>query len=134
MTPLELGSILIGYTTKIGGLHSGKLIIWLTDNGAAATAFNKGYSRDPLTSDIVSELRFELVRYQVDNFRLLWTSRVGLAQADLLTRSSLEDEKAFLALPGNEARTFYAPYSTRSIKLLQSDTKPYLFGFSRFHA
>jgi hypothetical protein len=133
MTPLELGSILIGYTTKIGGIHSGKLIFWLTDNGAATTAFNKGYSADSLTSEIVAELRFELIRSQVDNFRLLWTPRKGLAHADILTRASLEDEQRFLSLPGNEARSYYAPYSTRSIKLLKSDTKPYMFGFTRYH-
>jgi hypothetical protein len=130
---LELATVLIGYACKIGGLHSGKLILWLSDNSGGISNYNKGYGDDPLLSEIIAELRFELIRSQVDNFRLVWVSRKSLYNADLLSRGSLIDEKKFLSIPGNESRSYVAPFSTRSVVILDKTSKPYVYGFSRFH-
>lgn len=133
MTPLELSVVLVGHATRIAPMNSGNMILWLSDNSASVSSFNKGYSSDSLTSDIVAELRFELIRAQVDNFRLVWVDRSCIKQVDLLTRGSLLDEQTFLSLPENSSRVFVAPYSTREVVILDSSQKPYIMGFSKNH-
>lgn len=130
---LELATVLIGYASRIGGLHSGKMILWLSDNSGGISDFNKGYGKDPLLSEIIAELRFELIRSQVDNFRLVWVPRKSLFNSDLLSRGSNTDEQTFLSIPGNETREYFPPYSTRSTIILDKSSKPYTYGFSRYH-
>jgi len=129
---LELATILIGLSTRMGGIFSGLLVQWLSDSSSGVSAFNAGYAKDPMSSMIIAEARTILTNSQTDNFRLMWTGRADISHADSLTRGGISE---FMRKAGNSKRTFCKPHSTRTVKLLPRllPNDPLTFGFSSHH-
>jgi hypothetical protein len=46
---LELASILIGLSTRMAPLFSGRLVSWLCDSLSGVSCFNKGYAQDEMS-------------------------------------------------------------------------------------
>jgi hypothetical protein len=131
---LELASILIGLSTGMAPLFSGRLVAWMCDCGSAVSAFNKGYADDDMSSAIVAEARQILISAQTDDFRLMWTGRKNISFADSLTRGSVTAFLKKSEMDGAD-RTFCSPNSSRTVKLLPrlSNSDPYVYGFSSHH-
>jgi hypothetical protein len=130
MTPLELGSTLIGFGTMIGRELISKRALWVSDNFAGCVNYNKGYSKgNKFTSSIIMELHQVAIQNQVE-LCLHWTSRKNIPFADMLTRGSDVD---FRRLDKNQ-REYIEPQGCRSfVPLSPTGTRPMVFGFKEFH-
>jgi hypothetical protein len=115
---LELAAILIGVCSLFGSALSALMIIWLTDNSSAVTDFADGYAGNQLASDLIEEIRFELVRKQVNNFRLVHTPRRNLTEVDSITRGETSDILEFCMRHGNVGRSFLEAVTPRNMKRL----------------
>jgi hypothetical protein len=131
---LELAAILIGLSTRMAPLFSGRLVAWLSDCLSGVSCFNKGYADDEMSSLIIAEARQILTSSQTDNFRLMWTGRKNITFADSLTRGSVSEFLNKSEQDGRK-RAFCVPVASRSVKLLPrvSERDPYVFGFSSHH-
>jgi hypothetical protein len=130
MTPLELGSTLLGFGTRLGGELIGKRALWVSDNVAGCISYNKGYSkRNKFTSKIIMELHQVSIQNQVELY-LQWTPRRLIPYADILTRGS---DVEFLRKDKGK-RSYVEPHGCRSfVPLSPTGTKPMVFGFAEFH-
>jgi hypothetical protein len=112
---LELAAILVGICTMFGSLLSASRAIWLTDSSAAVSDNSDGYAKNALTSELIAEIRFELIRKQVNDFRLVHTSRRNLTEVDSITRGDPNDVLMFLDRQANHGRIYVKAITPRSM-------------------
>jgi hypothetical protein len=129
MTILELGAILIGFSTSIGAKLATQRVIWLTDNKAGTFDYSNGYAKGcPLRSQIVAELHAVAIESNID-LLIEWVPRAYLKRTNILTRGS---DVEFLGMQ-DEKRVFSAPYSGESVFVFDHRSKIPMIGFSHYH-
>jgi hypothetical protein len=129
MTLLELGAILIGFSTSIGAQLATQRVIWLTDNLAGSWDYSNGYAKNcPVRSQIVAELHAVAIKSNID-LLIEWVPREYLKRTDILTRGG---DTEFLAMKG-EKRSYAAPYSGESVFVFDHQAEKQMVGFSHFH-
>lgn len=137
ISTLELATILVGLSTDIGSHSRMKDLTWETDNQPTAIWWKKGYSKQPIVTEIIQEIHLAMVTYNINSLSINWVPRTTsrITAVDLATRGDCQEFlKTFgksplpILVPPGESRPIFA-YKAGDL----SSQTPATLAFFSFH-